>query len=239
MKDEKILSAINLLAFCFLMYASYLFRTNQSAFNKDLNPVFNPAPYTFGIWMLIYTALLIWIIKGFFAKHKIKDMYIEVSLYFALCMVLNGVAVLVPTTLSMIIIIGALASAVIVYDIVDNSNIATRYRVPFSLLTGWLSVATIVNISKFLRNMGFTSIFWIDEIGWTNILLVLGAVLAILFTITRNDILYPLTFVWGYIGILVQNKDIKWILYTSIAMIIVIVGGIIYGKIRRRNHIYR
>ena len=239
MKDEKILSAINLLSFGFLMYASYLFTTNQSAFNKDLNPVFNPAPYTFSIWMLIYLALLIWIIKGFFAKYKIKLMYLKVSLYFALCMVLNGVAILVPTTLSMIIIIGALASSVIVYDIVDNLNIATRYRVPFSLLTGWLSVATIVNISKFLRNMGFTSIFWIDEIGWTNILLVLGAVLAILFTITRNDILYPLTFVWGYIGILVQNKDIKWILYTSIAMVIVIIAGIIYGKIRRRNHIYR
>ena len=150
-------------------------------------------------------------------------------------MVLNGVAVLVPTTLSMIIIIGALASAVIVYDIVDNLNIATRYRVPFSLLTGWLSVATIVNISKFLRNMGFTSIFWIDEIGWTNILLVLGAVLAILFTITRNDILYPLTFVWGYIGILVENKDIKSILYTSIVMIVVIVAGVVYDKIRKRK----
>ena len=177
MKDEKILSAINLLSFGFLMYASYLFTTNQSAFNKDLNPVFNPAPYTFSIWMLIYLALFIWIIKGFFAKYKIKLMYLKVSLYFALCMVLNGVAILVPTTLSMIIIIGALASSVIVYDIVDNLNIATRYRVPFSLLTGWLSVATIVNISKFLRNMGFTSIFWIDEIGWTNILLVLGAVL--------------------------------------------------------------
>ena len=86
--------------------------------------------------------------------------------------------------------------------------------------------------------MGFTSIFWIDEIGWTNILL-LGAVLAILFTITRNDILYPLTFVWGYIGILVENKYIKWVLYTSIAMIVVIVIGIISCKIRRINHIYR
>ena len=232
MKDEKILSAINLLSFGFLMYASYLFTTNQSAFNKDLNPVFNPAPYTFSIWMLIYLALLIWIIKGFFAKYKIKLMYLKVSLYFALCMVLNGVAILVPTTLSMIIIIGALASSVIVYDIVDNLNIATRYRVPFSLLTGWLSVATIVNISKFLRNMGFTSIFWIDEIGWTNILLVLGAVLAILFTITRNDILYPLTFVWGYIGILVQNKDITSIFYVAIGMCVVIVIGIIYGKMR-------
>ena len=237
MKNEKILSTINLLAFAFLMYASYLFTTNQTSFNKDLEPVFNPAPYTFSIWIIIYIALLIWIIKGFFAKHKIKDMYIKIYLYFALCMILNAIAVLVPTTLSMIIIIAELASSIIIYDIVDNFNIATRYRVPFSLLSGWLSVATIVNISKFLRNRGFTGIWGINEIGWTNILLVLGVVLAILFSIIKNDILYPLTFVWGYIGILVQNKDVNSILYTSIAMDILIVIAIIYTKIRRRNYI--
>ena len=237
MKNEKLLSTINLLAFAFLMYASYLFRSNQSAFDKDLDPVFNPAPYTFSIWIIIYIAVLIWIIKGFLSKHKIKDMYIKVSLYFCLCMILNGVAVLVPTALSMIIIIGALSTSAIIYDIIDGFDIAKLYRLPFSLLTGWLSVATIVNISKFLRNMGFTNILFVGEIGWTNILLVLGAILAILFTIIKNDILYPLTFVWGYIGILIQNKDINWVLYTSIAMIITIILGIIYNKIRKRNQI--
>ena len=80
MKNEKVLSIINLLSFAFLMYASYLFRTNQSAFDKDLDPVFNPAPYTFSIWMVIFIALFLWIIKGFFAKHEIKHMYLKVFL---------------------------------------------------------------------------------------------------------------------------------------------------------------
>lgn len=53
----------------------------------------------------------------------------------------------------------------------------------------------------------------------------------------RNDILYPLAFVWGYIGIGVQNKDIKSILYTSIAMSVVIVMGIIYGRIRNSKEV--
>ena len=56
MKNEKVISTINLLGFAFLMYASYLFRSNQSAFNKDLDPLFNPAPYSFGIWIVIYLA---------------------------------------------------------------------------------------------------------------------------------------------------------------------------------------
>lgn len=235
MRNIKVISTINLIGFAFLMYASYLFRSNQSAFNKDLQPLFNPAPYSFGIWIIIYIALFIWIIKGFFAKEKIKEMYIKISLWFIVCMILNGATVLIPTTFSMITIICALITSIVIYNIVDNFNIAKRYRIPFSLLSGWLSVATIVNISKFLRNMGIINILGIGEVGWTNIILVVGCVLAIIFTIIRNDVVYPLVFIWVYIAIGVQNKGITSILYTSIAMCIVIVIGIIYSKIRKNK----
>ena len=237
MKNEKVISTINLLGFAFLMYASYLFRTNQSAFDKDLNPLFNPAPYSFAIWMVIYLALAIWIIKGFFAKDKIKEMYLKISLWFVACMILNGVTVLLPTTFSVIMIIGALITSLVIYNIVDKFNIAKRYRIPFSLLSGWLSVATIVNISKFLRNMGVTNILGINQVGWTNTLLVVGCILAILFTIIRNDIVYPLVFIWGYIAIAVQNKDINSIIYTASATCVIIIIGIIYGKLRNRHRV--
>lgn len=237
MKNVKILSTINLLGFAFLMYASYLFRTKQTPFNKDLDPLFNPAPYTFSIWIVIFIGLLIWIIKGFFAKENIKALYLKISFWFVACMIFNGVAVLVPTKISALVIIGALATSLIIYDISDKFNIAKRYRIPFSLLSGWLSVATMVNISKALRNFGITNILGINQVGWTNILLVLGAILAILFTIIRNDILYPLVFIWGYIGILVQNKDINSIIYTSIAMCVIIGIGIIYGKIKNNKSV--
>ena len=237
MKNVKILSTINLIGFAFLMYASYLFRTKQTAFNKDLDPLFNPAPYTFSIWMVIFIGLIIWIIKGFFAKDNIKELYLKISFWFVACMILNGVAVLVPTKISALVIIGALATSLIIYHISDKFNIAKRYRIPFSLLSGWLSVATIVNISKALRNFGITNILGIGQVGWTNILLGVGAILAILFTVIRNDILYPLVFIWGYIGILVQNKDINSIVYTSIAMIAVIGAGIVYGRIRNNRSV--
>ena len=237
MRNEKVISTINLIGFAFLMYASYLFRSNQSAFNKDLDPLFNPAPYSFGIWIVIYIALIIWIIKGFFAKDKIKEMYLKISLWFVICMILNGATVLLPTTFSVIMIIGALITSLVIYNIVDKFNIAKRYRIPFSLLSGWLSVATIVNISKFLRNMGVTNILGINQVGWTNTLLVVGCILAILFTIIRNDIVYPLVFIWGYIAIAVQNKDINSIIYTASATCVIIIIGIIYGKLRNRHRV--
>ena len=105
-------------------------------------------------------------------KRKIKEMYIKISLWFIVCMILNGTTVLIQTTFSMISIICALITSIVIYNITDNFNIAKRYRIPFSLLGGWLSVATIVNISKFLRNMGIINILGIGEAGWTNIILV-------------------------------------------------------------------
>ena len=85
--------------------------------------------------------------------------------------------------------------------------------------------------------MGVTNILWINQVGWTNILLVVGCLIAIIFTVIRNDMLYPLAYVWGYIGIAVQNKDIKSIVYTSIAMCVVIVIGIIYSKMRNKHRV--
>ena len=95
MRNKKLLSTINLLAFAFLIYASYLFRTKQSSFDEKSVPIFNPAPYAFGIWGLIFLALIIWIINGYFAKYDVEAMYRKVFLWFVACMVFSGAAVLV------------------------------------------------------------------------------------------------------------------------------------------------
>ncbi len=235
MRNKKLLSTINLLAFAFLIYASYLFRTKQSSFDEKAVPIFNPAPYAFGIWGLIFLALIIWIINGYFAKYDVEAMYRKVFLWFVACMVFSGAAVLVPTTISPFIIAVALVTSLVVYSITDSFNIGKKYRIPFSLLSGWLSVATIVDISESLKFIGFTSIFGINEIGWTIILLVVGCLIAVLFSIIKNDIVYPLVFIWGYIAIGVENKDIKSVLYSVIATCIVICIGIIYKVISKRK----
>lgn len=233
MKNKKLLSSINLVGFAFLMYASYLFRTNQSAFKQKVIPIFNPAPYAFSIWGLIYLLIFIWIISGYFAKYDVEAMYRKVGLWFIACMVLNGAAILVPTNFSPFIIIAALITSLAIYNIIDNRNVSIKYRIPFSMLCGWLSVATIVDISEGLKSIGFTEILGIGEIGWANILLVVGCLIAILFTILKNDILYPLVFIWGYIAIAIENQNIYSVKYTSIAMCTVISIGIIYNKIRQ------
>lgn len=76
---------------------------------------------------------------------------------------------------------------------------------PFSVYLGWISVATIANISYYLVELGWEGFGLSDQI-WTIIMLIVSAGLAIWFRYQQNDLAFPLVFVWAIIGIGVANQ---------------------------------
>ena len=77
---------------------------------------------------------------------------------------------------------------------------------PFSLYLGWISVATIANIADVLYYYKWDG-FGIEPLTWTLIMLVVGTFLAIVVHMSKKDLVYPLVFVWAYIGIAIKFKD--------------------------------
>ncbi|MFB9324799.1 hypothetical protein ACFFSY_02445 [Paenibacillus aurantiacus] len=73
-------------------------------------------------------------------------------------------------------------------------------RLPFSLYLGWISVATIVNISVALYKSGWDG-FGISDATWTIVVLAFGTVLAFVVGGKYSDPYYVLVFVWAYIAI--------------------------------------
>ncbi|MEG1254619.1 hypothetical protein [Clostridium sp.] len=244
MKNKQVLSIINLLGFIFLLMASFVFARTGNMFNtNEIMPIFMPAPYAFSIWILIYILLGIWVIKGFFANTDEEVMYEDVGYWFVVCMIFTGLTILVPTKISPIFIIIALVTALVIYTIISKSYVSKLFKVPFSFLTAWLSVATIVNISLVLKMMGITEIFGIGEVGWAIIMLVIGTLIAILFTITQMDNIYALVFIWGYVAIAIHNKVIQSVVRTSIIMCVILAITIGYNlyrcRVKNYNTIYR
>jgi hypothetical protein len=79
-------------------------------------------------------------------------------------------------------------------------------RLPFSVYFGWITVATIANVTALLVDVGWNR-FGISEATWTVVILIVGAVIGIS-TIRRNrDVAYGLVFLWAYLGI--------WLKHTS------------------------
>jgi hypothetical protein len=75
---------------------------------------------------------------------------------------------------------------------------------PFSLYLGWITVATIANITAALDFVRWDGWGLAPE-AWTVIMLAAGVVIAGLMAATRRDAVYLLVLIWAYVGITVKQ----------------------------------
>ena len=79
-------------------------------------------------------------------------------------------------------------------------------RLPFSVYFGWITVATIANITVWLVSIGWDG-FGIAESTWAVAIIAVGAAIGAAVILRDSDIAYGLVLVWAYLGI--------WIKHTS------------------------
>jgi hypothetical protein len=97
----------------------------------------------------------------------------------------------------------------------------TRWLValPFSVYLGWITVATIANISQMLYWAGYLG----EPLGeglWAVIVLGTGLAIAVIMLLREADWAFGLVIVWAYVGIAVQQEEI-------IAVVSAVVGAFI------------
>lgn len=189
---------------------------------SDSYPVlFTPAGYVFSIWGLIYLALIGFAVfqalPGQMTNARIK----RIGGWFALANVLNMAWLFAwhweVLWLSVAFMLGLLASLLVIYT---RLEIGLRVRTspleqalvdfPFSLYLGWISVATIANVSAALYASGWNG-FGLAPQVWTLIMIVVTAILGLLMIQRRNALTYPAVLIWALIGIRVrpdQNESV-------------------------------
>ena len=79
-------------------------------------------------------------------------------------------------------------------------------RAPLGLYLGWVSVATIANISAALYAAGWTG-WGVPAAWWSVIVLVVGAALAFLGLAREGDGVFAGVFVWAFAGIAVATSS--------------------------------
>ena len=77
---------------------------------------------------------------------------------------------------------------------------------PFSIYLGWITVATIANITDLLYYLQWDG-WGIGAQTWAVIMLEAAVVIAALVTIFRRDVAYLLVLVWALAGIAVKQSD--------------------------------
>jgi hypothetical protein len=210
--------------------------------------LFAPAGLTFSIWGLIYLLLAGFVVYQFLGKsqkaevviQKINPLFITTSIaniawIFAWHYDYIGLSVLIMAVL--------LFSLIKIADTLREGQFAAMEKLfiwaPFSVYFGWITVATIANITVFLVSVGWGG-FGIADFIWTIIILLVGTLIGILRTLKDKNIAYGAVFIWAYLGILLKHTSAGGFdgQYQSIIATVVIcllllaffVGKVIYKK---------
>lgn len=216
----KIIATISYVTMVLVNYlANGLPINNRSTgqISDDYPNLFAPSGATFSIWGLIYLLLLGYVIYQFIKKDqkteeiikKINPLFIATCLsnvlwIFAWHYDFIGVSVLIMITLLIFLIKIA--------NIINKENFILQEKLsifaPFSIYFGWITVATIANITVFLVSIGWDG-WGISDSIWMIIILFVGTFIGSKRMCKDKNIVYGLVLVWAYFGILQKHLSIN------------------------------
>jgi benzodiazapine receptor len=174
---------------------------------------FVPAGYVFAIWGVIYIGLIAYAAYQALPAQTQNPALRKTGYLVALSGVANCVWLIlwhyehpVWTLLPMLALLGLLIAVYLQLGI--GRTAASRaetwcVRVPVSIYLGWITVATVANVTAALYIVQWDGFGMISR-NW--MLVMLAAVLGIagLVSLTRRDIAYNLVILWALIGIAVK-----------------------------------
>jgi hypothetical protein len=205
-------------------YASIAFKlggltTGQVA---DLYKIkFYPAGYAFSIWGLIYLGLCVFTVWQMLPAQKNNEKLDRIGMYYIYTSIGNITWIFLwqyqYPALSIISIVFMLVTLLAAYreimtDMTTNERLLVG--IPFSLYTGWISVATIACISAGLFSVGWDG-FGISDNIWAVIMMVV-ALLIVGFTVWKfRDWVWALVYIWAIVAIAMRFADIQLIAITA------------------------
>ena len=235
--NKSLFQILNLLAVFATIFINFL--ANALPLNgkytgelSDSYPnLFVPAGLTFAVWGLIYLLLLLfgfYQARDLFKKEKISMPFLDkISYYFILASIANILWIFAwhyeKVALSLVFMIVLLLSLLTIFLRLDigKTILAKKERffvqTPFSVYLGWITVATIANVTALLISINWDG-FGVSEVIWTMIVIIVALIITLLMIITRKDVAYSLVVVWALLGIYIKRTDISYGIQNNIAL---------------------
>lgn len=205
---------------------------------SDRFPVFFvPASYVFTIWFVIYALLIAFAIYQIRPSQWDNPRLQKIGPYFLLSCVANVAWLFLwhyeifPLTL--VAMVGLLLSLITIYLRlgIGRTRVPAGERwlvhLPFSVYVGWVTVATIANVTWLLYFVNWSGWGIPPEI-WAVIMLVVGGIVATAMSLRHADVGYLLVIIWAFIGIAVKQAGTPvvatsaWVLSALVAVILVV-----------------
>jgi hypothetical protein len=211
---------------------------------------FVPAAYVFSIWGLIYVALTLFVVYQVLPSQRENRRLGRIGYLFALSCLANMAWLFLwhyeLFALSLMAMFALLITLVTIYLRLDigRASVSTTEKwlvdVPFSLYLGWITVATIANVTSVLDYINWSG-WGISPKVWTVIMLLAATTIASAVSFTRGDIAYMLVIIWAFVGIALKHAGTPivapaaWVAVALVA-VMTVVGKVSYTRRRQLRH---
>jgi hypothetical protein len=194
---------------------------------------FVPAGYVFAIWGLIYLGLIAYGIFQALPSQWENPRLRKTGWWISLGGLANIAWIFLwhyeKFALTVIAMLVLLATLIITYLRlgISRSKVSTAERytthLTFSIYLGWITVATVANITELLDYLKWNG-FGIAPVIWMGIVLVAVLVIAMLMNFNRRDVAYAAVILWALAGISVKQAGVPavtiptWITFGLVAL---------------------
>ena len=216
---------------------------NTGEISDRFQVYFVPAGYVFAIWFFIFVGWLVFAMYQFLPSQKENPRLRRLGYLFAVSNIANaawlfawhynffGVSVLI-----MLSLLGLLIASYLRLD-VNRVSVSRAERwsvdIPFSVYLGWITVATVANITSWLYSIEWNGL-GIPAPTWAVIMIFVAAVVGLAMALTRRDAAYLLVLVWSFIGIAVKQTPAPSVVNTAWVAAALMLALAIYSLFRRK-----
>ena len=215
---------------------------NTGEISDRFQVYFVPAGYVFAIWGIIYIGWIAFTIFQFQPAQKESPRLRRLGYLFAISNMANaawlfcwhynlfGLSVLV-----MLVLLGLLLASYLRLNVNQTPVSPLEYwsvDVLFSVYLGWITVATVANITDWLYFIGWEG-FGIPAQTWAVIMLAVASLLGLGMATTRRDVGYLAVLVWAFVGIAVKQTSAPLVVTSAWIAAALMAGLAVYGWIRR------
>lgn len=197
---------------------------------------FVPAGYVFSIWGVIYLGLIAFAVFQALPAQRENPRLRATGWWVSLGGVANSAWIFLwhynQFALTLVAMLVLLATLIITYLRLDigRSRVSSAemwaVRLPVSIYLGWITVATVANVTTLLDDLRWDGFGVAPEI-WMAVVLAAVLAIAVLMNFTRRDVAYALVLLWALAGIAVKHAAVAavviptWITFGLVALTLV------------------
>ena len=206
---------------------------NTGEISDRFKVYFVPAGYVFSIWGVIYIGLIAYAIYQALPSQRQNPCLQAIGWWVSLSGLANIAWIFLwhyeQFPLTLIAMLGLLATLILTYLRLNTDampvSTAEKWavRLPFSVYLGWITVATVANVTSVLDYLNWDGFGIAPEI-WMGIMLAAVLVITALMNYTRRDVAFTMVILWALAGISIKHAAVAevaiptWITFGLVAL---------------------